>query len=596
MVRLLGKGGMGQVHLASAEGAGGFEKLVALKVLGRRVKLDDARAHSLAREALIGVQLDHQNVVSVLDFGEDAGTYFVAMEYVRGFSTGDVLAHLASTGAHMPIRSAVYMARAIAEALDYVHSRVDVDGGALSLIHGDVSPGNIMAAADGRVKLADFGVAAFAEELLGADLVAGKPSYLPREAFKGATPQQDWDLYALGAVLYELISGKQAFVGRSAQAVRMAIDAGAEPLAAARPDCPATLIDVVDRALSVDPSARFETAAQLRDALDRAHPRSVDDMDVHREYLAVLYADEGFVFAHGALPTTAGFHATDMVPHITQAEDRTHKVRGLPTMRIGLSPALGTDPAKQRGLALAAALGARLGRDVVTIVYGDYEGLVDSLSRGDIDVAWMPPATFCAALERGAGAVVMTQRSGSTTYESALVVRADAGIASIEDLRGASCAWVDRESAAGYVYAIDAITRELGEPAEVLGAQHFHGSHQKVCEAVVNGWAVVGATYAVRDADGRMVNTGWADLSPDAPPELIPIAYAGPIPSDVIAHKAGMPTRLREDLVAAFGSLSDDAEGRELLDTVFNAEALVEGELEPYARLSEIFERVRQPG
>lgn len=593
LVRLLGKGGMGQVHLASAEGAGGFEKLVALKVLGGRVKIDDARSQSLAREALIGVQLDHQNVVSVLDFGEDGGKYYIAMEYVRGFSAADVLAHLTATGRHIPIRSVVYVVRAVAEALDHVHSRVDTTGANLSLMHGDVTPGNIMAAADGRVKLTDFGVAAFAEELLGAALVAGKPSYLPREAYTGATPRPDWDVYALGAVLYELLAGTQAFAGDSSQGVRMAIDARPRPIGELRPECPPALADVAMRAIARDESARFPTAAELRDALDAAHPRHVDDMDIHRAFLETLYAEEGFVLEHGALPTTAGFHSTDMVPHITQSADTTHTVRGLPPMRIGLSPALGAGLAKERGAALAAALRGQLGREVTATVYADYESVVASLARGDIDLAWLPPAAFCAALDSGAGAVVMTERSGATTYESALIAHANGTIAGVDDLRGARCAWVDRESAAGYVYAVDAVSQQLGPAADVLGAQHFHGSHHKVCEAVANGWADLGATYAVRDPDGNVVTSGWTDLAPDVSDRLVPIAFAGPIPSDVIAHKAGMPSRLRADLVEAFGAFSAEPDGRELLDTVFNAEALVEGDLEPYARLSEVFERVR---
>src|SRR5438445_10794256 len=132
---------MAQVYLASARGAAGFEKVVALKILGARQVGQAKMVASLLREAMIGVRLDHENVVQVLDCGEDAGRYFVAMEYVRGFPLTRVIANAGRRP--IPIAVAAHIARTVAGALAYVHAFADEDGTPLGLLHGDVSPSNV---------------------------------------------------------------------------------------------------------------------------------------------------------------------------------------------------------------------------------------------------------------------------------------------------------------------------------------------------------------------------------------------------------------------------------------------------------------------
>ena len=194
--RLLGEGGMGQVYLASATGSAGFEKRVALKMLGAEQAMDAGLVRSLEREALIGVQLDHENLVQILDYGEHGGRAFIAMEYVRGFSLGSVIKHTKGQGRTIPIGILVHIARKVAEALNYMHHLVDGEGRPLELIHGDVSPSNVLLATDGRIKLTDFGITALSKEIRGERAVAGKPGYLPPEALLGAPHNQAWDVYA----------------------------------------------------------------------------------------------------------------------------------------------------------------------------------------------------------------------------------------------------------------------------------------------------------------------------------------------------------------------------------------------------------------
>jgi phosphate/phosphite/phosphonate ABC transporter binding protein len=567
LVQLLGEGGMAQVYLASARGAAGFEKVVALKVLGARQVGKPAMVASLLREAMIGVRLDHENVVQVLDCGEDAGKYYVAMEYVRGFPLTRVIAN--SSRRPIPVAVAAHVARTVAGALAYVHAFAEQDGSPLGLIHGDVSPSNVLLAADGRIKLADFGVAALAREVEDKKDLAGKLPYLPLEAHQGAPASQGWDVYALGVMMYEMLVGKRPFPGRDLAAVHAAQRAGAPALSVVRPECPAALANVVERAIAREPGDRFAAAADLRDAIDWAFPRRVDDADAHRAFVAAIFADSAFLAANGPLTPKGGLPALAAVDD--QVATETSAVRSKVSLRFGLSPARGVDRARAGGERLATYLSARLGCGVRTTVLGDYQTLVDGVATGEIDLAWMPPAAFAAAADRGVGALAVLRRDGQTSYESALIVRADSGLCDIADLRGKRVGWVDRESAAGYLFAAAEIVRILGPLDKVLGRQHFFGSHRDVCEAVADRWCDAGATYVVRSEDA-ITSSGWIDALGDRASEVLPIAFSVPIPGDSIAYRPGLSEGVRRDVTTALVAMANDDDGRSILADVFGAD------------------------
>src|SRR5687767_7647744 len=140
---------MGEVYLASSRGAAGFEKLVTVKILRKQISHNTERVSDLMREAFIGVRLDHENIVQVFDLGEDEGTYFLVMEYVRGFSLREVISFHAEQREQIPIRSIVYALRCVADALEYVHRMRGPQKRPLGLIHRDVSPSNILLGAEG---------------------------------------------------------------------------------------------------------------------------------------------------------------------------------------------------------------------------------------------------------------------------------------------------------------------------------------------------------------------------------------------------------------------------------------------------------------
>ncbi len=606
LLRLLGFGGMGEVYLASARGAAGFEKLVTVKILRKQLSGDPERVSDLLREAFIGVRLDHENIVQVFDLGEHEGTYFLVMEYVRGFSLRDVIAFAAEQGEALPLRPIAHIVRSIADALDYLHRVRGPHRKPLDLVHRDVSPSNILLGAEGRIKLSDFGVAGMAQDSARAGAVIGKPRYLPPEARDGAPATQGWDLYALGVVLHAaLASDPDPDVEPSASnTVRgpreprtvglSAIGERLPPLRPIRPDLPPAVVDLVDRATSRDPAKRIVDAAEMRRLVDAAVPRQADDVDFWRHWLQVLYKRDELIARFGVLP-----HVEDLVPELRSAPPETSAayietviVDAARPIKLGISPALGVDAARAQSERVAAWLKTRVERDVRPVVYGDYRALVDAISEGEVDLAWLPPVSLVHAAERGAGVLALAQRFGRPSYESAIIVRADSRLRTLSDLRDTTISFVDRDSASGYVFAADLVKRLLGPLANVFREQHFQGSHKAVCEAVVRGWVDAGTTYVVRAPDGRVAHSGWLDLT-SARDDIRVLAYSDPVPCDAIAHRPGLAPALVERLAGTIVDVAeDDTEGRAVLKEIFHTTGMIRADLRIYGSVRDALSRL----
>ena len=591
LLRLLGYGGMGEVYLATSLGAAGFEKLVTVKLLRRHHVESVERVNDLLREAFIGVRLDHENIVQVLDLGEHEGTYYLVMEYVRGFSLREVMSLAAMRKEPVAIRAAAYAVRCVADALEYMHRVRGPHRAPLGLIHRDVSPSNILLGAEGRIKLSDFGVAGMVVGSTRPGVVIGKPRYLPPEARLGQPATQGWDVYALGVVMHGALSGEsEVELGASTIGPRL------RPLGELRPDCPSAIVDVVARATAREPADRYPTAVAFREALDAAVPRLGDDLAYWREFVLSVYRDEAFVTRFGALP-----HVEDLVPELAPEPPGTSAVAYVETVvvdaarpiRFGLSPALGVGVARAQGEQVATWLRRRLDRDVRPVVVADYQALVEAVAEGEVDFAWMPPVAFVRAADRGAGLVALAQRLGRPTYESAIVVREDSPAQALADLRGRAVSFVDRESASGYLYAADLIARELGAPAEVLKELHFAGSHRAVCDGVLRGWFDAGVTYVVRDAEDRIVHSGWLDRGGSASP-LRAIAFTDPIPCDALAHRPGLASGVIERLARTVTAIeAGDEEGATVLRDVFYTTAMMPADLRIYDAVRATMRRTR---
>src|SRR5438445_172704 len=256
ILRKLGAGGMANVYLAEDQELG---RRVAIKILDDRHAADEQFVERFRREAKNAAALSHQNIVSIYDRGEAEGTYYIAMEFLDGRS----LKELIITRGPAPVSIAIDYARQILAGLRFAHRH--------GIVHRDIKPHNVIVDSEGRLKVTDFGIArAGASQMTEAGSIIGTAQYLSPEQARGTQVDQTSDLYSLGIVLYELLTGTVPFTGDTPVEIAMKhISAVPEPPSAKRPDIPHDVDLVVMRALAKDPNDRYESAEEMEADLDR---------------------------------------------------------------------------------------------------------------------------------------------------------------------------------------------------------------------------------------------------------------------------------------------------------------------------------------
>ena len=254
IVRKLGSGGMANVYLAEDEELG---RRVAIKILNDRYANDDLFIERFRREAKSAAALSHPNIVSVYDRGEAEGTYYIAMEVIEGRS----LKELIMTRGPLPIAQALAYTHEILEALRFAHRH--------GIIHRDIKPHNILIGE--RLKVTDFGIArAGASQMTEAGSIMGTAQYLSPEQARGAPVTASSDLYSVGIVLYEMLTGKVPFTGDSAIEIAMKhLNDAPKPPSKIRPEIPDELDQVVLRALAKNPEDRYQSAEEFSEDLHR---------------------------------------------------------------------------------------------------------------------------------------------------------------------------------------------------------------------------------------------------------------------------------------------------------------------------------------
>ena len=263
-------GGMAEVFKAKAFGVEGFERLIAVKRILPSIAEDQEFITMFIDEAKIAVQLTHANIAQIFDLGKVADSYFIAMEFVRGKDLRAIFDRLRKRSATIPVPMACYTVMKVCEGLDYAHNKKDSAGRGLNLVHRDVSPQNVLLSYDGEIKLIDFGIAKAANKAgkTQAGILKGKFGYMSPEQVRGLPLDRRSDVFSVGIVLYELLTGERLFVGESDfSTLEKVRNVEIMPPSTYNRKIPEELEQIVLKALAKDVDDRYQTAMDLHDDL-----------------------------------------------------------------------------------------------------------------------------------------------------------------------------------------------------------------------------------------------------------------------------------------------------------------------------------------
>jgi len=288
----LGRGGMADVYLSVARGPLGFNKLAVVKRLRQSLADEPTFLRMFLDEAQVAARLNHPNIVHTYEVGEHNAAYFIAMEYLEGQSLNKVIRE--SLKRKAPLEES-FCARVVADALNglaHAHNLKDYDGTPLTIIHRDVSPHNIFVTYDGHTKLCDFGIAkaALSSTETEVGVLKGKVAYMSPEQATGAPVDQRSDVFSMGIVLWELLSGVRLMNGDSAANTLKKLANDAIPRVSERRKVNPELDAIVAKALEKERDARFATAGEMHDALEKVLLRSpCRQSDVGRHMSALFH-------------------------------------------------------------------------------------------------------------------------------------------------------------------------------------------------------------------------------------------------------------------------------------------------------------------
>ncbi len=385
VLQRLGHGGMASVFLARATGSAGFEKLVAIKVIHPHLAAEQTLVEMFLDEARIAAQIHNPHVVEILDLGHDRGDYYMVMEYVDGETLSALIRMQREQSGHLPLSVVLQILLDACEGLRAAHELRDADGNPLGVIHRDVSPQNLLIDLNGWVRIVDFGImkAKGKRTDTRTGQLRGKLPYMSPEQAEARPVTPSCDLFALGVILWELLTGMRLFAGETdAQTLSRVIACKRPPLAEVRPDLPDSLERVLARTLARDPAERYASAAEmLRDL---------------RQILRELTSEGG--------EPRAGLAAIMQEYFGQQAEYRRATLRSKSRPKIALV-------GDRRPLSSGENLSLRTDGQLVDRELRDAE---DLKTRRDAPVLTVVPATD-EAQELSSSGLVLTESAAGTT-------------------------------------------------------------------------------------------------------------------------------------------------------------------------------------
>src|SRR5215831_3940973 len=263
-------GGMAEVFKAKSFGVEGFEKILAIKRILPSMAEDQEFIEMFIDEAKIAGQLSHANICQIFELGRIGDSHFIAMEYVWGKDLLQIQNRFRRLKQTMQPVMAAFCASKICEGLDYAHRKKDAQGKALGIIHRDVSPQNVLVSYEGEVKMIDFGIAKAVgrSSKTQAGVLKGKFGYMSPEQVRGLPIDRRSDVFAIGTILHELLTGERLFVAESDFATLEKVrNVDVLPPRALNPKVPDALDRIVMRALAKNPDDRFQWANELQEEL-----------------------------------------------------------------------------------------------------------------------------------------------------------------------------------------------------------------------------------------------------------------------------------------------------------------------------------------
>ena len=434
----IGSGGMAEVFRATGVGPDGFERPFVIKRIHPRLSEAPEFVRMFVHEAKISARLIHPNIIQVFELAYHDGAHYMVMEPVEGMDMGWLLKRRRERP-HESLSPAFVaeVGRQVCRGLDFAHTLTTAEGEPLRIVHRDVTPPNIMVAWNGTVKVLDFGIARAAEairpSLTDPGMVKGKMSYVAPELLEGKTADARSDLFSLGAVMHELLTGRQLFSGQNdLETLNQVKEKVIPPPSAFNPGVKPALDGVVLRALSRDPDKRYASAGEMGDELEELALRKNYSPRVLGEKARELAQEEGETAAAGTIAravTTASADAPGPVPAAVGREDSSmivdeSRARAKPSSATpATATATGAQPPRR-------SVGLWLGAAVLCLASGGIGAAIRSPGGETVVAAVPPPAPAPAPVETARvaldsapqGATVVTASDGQRLGETPLLL------------------------------------------------------------------------------------------------------------------------------------------------------------------------------
>lgn len=293
VIERIDAGGMAEVFKANSTSLQGFEKLVAIKRILPHLTKNERFVRMFLDEAKVSLHLNHTNCVQVFDLGLANGTYFIVMEFVDGTNLKNIIERIKNEGRTMSPQEAAFIALEICKGLSHAHSKKDQKNQHLSIVHRDISPPNILLSREGEIKITDFGLAKAKSQVETTDpgIVKGKFGYLSPEAAQGEEVDARTDIFAVGILVWEMLTGERLFLGETdIETLQQVRKSHVPRLSDYRNDVPVEFERIIRKALSPDVQQRFQTAKDFGQTLaeflfDYGKPVTSFDLAKHVQFI-----------------------------------------------------------------------------------------------------------------------------------------------------------------------------------------------------------------------------------------------------------------------------------------------------------------------